>query len=341
MKINLKRLPLHLLFWITVVSVNLFLYGYNSGRYKEVLIILSSTLPFDILATYLTLYFIIPKFLLKRRYFYFIVIFLFSVFAIVIIEQFINLYMNKILYNGSPRESQYRFWSFYMFRLAINIYTVVSVAAVIKFIRFWGQNLKLKEQLKNQNLQSEIALLKNQINPHFLFNTLNNIDSLINTNSQKASKSIIILSDIMRYMLYDTGVEKISLAKEIDYLKNYVNLQQIRLRNKDFILFTVHGNYENVEISPMLFISFIENAFKHGKKDIKSPGIIISFDISKNYIFFKCINYINKNINKDKTSGIGLTNVKRRLELLYKNNFELITEEKNNKYSVSLSITIN
>jgi len=214
------------------------------------------------------------------------------------------------------------------------------VGGLFRFFVDWLNKDKVQLQLSRQNLQSELALLRTQINPHFLFNSLHNIDTLILVNPEKASDSLIKLSDLMRYTLYDADTEFIELSKEIDYINKYINLQELRLTNKNLISFTVDGSVENIKVAPMLFISFIENAFKHATDKDAEAGISIQFKITDHRILFNVTNAFDatKHRVKDETSGIGLENVKRRLELIYPNTHKLNISTTGNQYKVELTI---
>ncbi len=213
----------------------------------------------------------------------------------------------------------------------------------IKYTLDWYREQQLKIELINQNQSSEIAFLRNQINPHFLFNTLNNIYNLTLKKSEDAPDAIMKLSDIMRYMLKDTNSDFVSLENEIDYLTSFINLSKLRIKSADFIKFEVNGNPNGLRVAPMLFVPFIENAFKHGSKKTEiHPGIevIFNIDASSKTIEFICNNYIQKDflINKDECNGIGLHNVQRRLELLYKDKHLLEISQAQEKYNVKLFI---
>jgi len=206
----------------------------------------------------------------------------------------------------------------------------------------WVEQGKIKDNIEKQSLKSELALLKYQINPHFLFNSLNNIDSLIQEDSQKASLALNRLSELMRYMIYDSEHENVHLGKEIEYIKNYISLQKLRVKNVQNIDFEVKGNTENITIAPMIFIAFVENAFKHSSLKNEKNKIIIRLSIFDNLIEFTCINDLSKNqMEKDKSSGIGLNIIKKRLELIYSNNYDLNIDESDKNFSVSLKIKLN
>jgi two-component system, LytTR family, sensor kinase len=222
-------------------------------------------------------------------------------------------------------------------------YIITIVFAILgSFFRIL-ENWIITEKIARQNLQSELALLKNQISPHFLFNTLNNIDSLIKSSTDMASETLIKLSDILRYMIYDTNVDKVLLANEIKYMESYIDLQKLQFANKELVKLSIIGNPGTISISPMIFIPFIENAFKHcTNKDMRN-AIRITFSIENNIVNFECINDFDKSqeITKDNASGIGLNNIKRRLEILYPGMHSLNIKEERNIYSVILSVNTN
>jgi LytS/YehU family sensor histidine kinase len=210
----------------------------------------------------------------------------------------------------------------------------------IKFSVDWFREHRQKTELLTQNQASELALLRSQINPHFLFNTLNNIYALVYKKSDEAPEAVMKLSGIMRYMLDDSTGDKVELKKEIEYLNNYIELQKLRIADKEFVEFVINGEPENKYITPMIFIPFIENAFKHCDKSHEPPGIIIQIDILENKILLYSKNYYTNEEpqSKDLTGGIGLANVRRRLELLYPNRHKLAINSAENTFVVELEL---
>lgn len=206
---------------------------------------------------------------------------------------------------------------------------------------WYRKSLKQKD-MEKQKLQSELTLLRNQINPHFLFNTLNNIDSLIKSNPPKASASLVGLSDIMRYMVYETNVEFVPLYKELEYIENYLELQKLHFSNLNLVDYHVKGSSENINIPPMLFIPFIENAFKHCNNKEMNNAIRFTFEVSTKEIIFAAENIADKKhlITKDKSSGVGLDIVKRRLEIIYPNRHKLEIKEEKDLFCVFLKIKL-
>lgn len=236
-------------------------------------------------------------------------------------------------------EVKFRLLGYGTFYLIYENNVVVFIASFIKLYDYWGVNQQIKTQLEKEKLYGELALLKSQINPHFLFNTLNNINSLVYKKSNKVADSIVTLSKIMRYMLYDATSEKVLLEKELDYINDYISLQRLRYKSPDFIELNITGRNYSIFIPPLLFITFIENAFKHGKKNIEPPAVIINFVIDNQYINFECINKFNiVNNNNSDDSGFGLQNIKKQLDLIYKNDYALDIEDSKKIYKVKLII---
>jgi len=200
---------------------------------------------------------------------------------------------------------------------------------------------KEKQDLELQNVRSELFLLKTQLSPHFLFNTLNNIDYLVNSNTQKASDSISKLGTILRYMLYDAEVDKIELSKEIDYIENYIQLIRMRIVNDNYIKLQISGNYDNLKIAPMLFIPLIENACKYSINKVSDDVIKINIIVREKKLTFTIENiYDEKNSKYQASGGLGLKIVKRRLELIYKNKHILNITKQNNQFKIDVTIEL-
>jgi two-component system, LytTR family, sensor kinase len=218
--------------------------------------------------------------------------------------------------------------------LVAAIYT--AVGTVFYFIRYsWYKELQQKELLI-QNRQSELSFLRSQINPHFLFNNLNNIYSLVYQSSAKALPAIASLSELLRYMLYDS-TEKVPLQKEVDYIRKYIDLQRLRFEHVIKADMHVAGDTETVLIPPLLLISFVENAFKHGDFSSTGTGLVMNMYRNNHKLHFHCSNAKGKQ-QKDAGGGIGLENVKRRLLLLYPGKHLLLIEDKNNYFTVNLEL---
>lgn len=211
---------------------------------------------------------------------------------------------------------------------------------VIKGFITWYEDLKIREELSQKNHDMELALVKSQLDPHFLFNTINNIDVLILKDPNEASNYLNKLSDIMRFMLFETKSEKIELSKELEYIEKYLELQKIRTSNSNFVNFKINGDVKGKKIVPMLFIPFIENAFKHATNKKVDRAIIVNCEIKEKTIKFSCINKFDASkVNKSDNNGLGNKLIKKRLDLIYPNNSNLDISQKDGVYSVNLTIT--
>lgn len=227
----------------------------------------------------------------------------------------------------------------------IEIFIIITIIAVLNGIMgfimkgflTWYQDMKIKDELIEQNHQMEMALVKAQLDPHFLFNTINNIDVLIQKNPVDASNYLNKLSEILRFMLFETKSEKIALNQEMDYIAKFVDLQRIRSSNNNFVQFKRCD--ANLEIAPMLFMPFIENAFKHCSDKKSDNTIQIRVTINGSEIVFTCENKYDLNANSIGTDhGLGTELISKRLFALYPNNHELKVTKTDTKYSVLLKI---
>ena len=220
------------------------------------------------------------------------------------------------------------------------IASISGIAAmVIKGFITWVDEIKLKEELKWKNHETEMALVKAQLDPHFLFNTLNNIDVLILEDATKASNYLNKLSDILRFMLYETKTDTILLEKEIEYIEKYIELQKIRTSNANYINFQITGNPGNKTIAPMVFIQFIENAFKHSTNKKIDHAINVYLSIEKKTIRFVCKNKFDpKRKLKQGSNGLGNDLIQKRLNLIYPNKHTLELSNHCNLYTVNLII---
>jgi two-component system, LytTR family, sensor kinase len=230
-------------------------------------------------------------------------------------------------------------WWFNSLRLVI-IYGIYAL--LIKLAIGWFESQKLKTELLLEKQSGELALLRSQINPHFLFNTLNNIYSLVYKKSEDAPAAVMKLSSIMRYMLFDATTDHVLLEKEIEYLKSFIELEKLRIRHEDFVELNITGNAEGMTIAPMLLIPFVENAFKHGNRNVVKPGILINLSIQSHEIRFDVSNHLRKNVaaTSDQIGGIGLNNIRRRLNLLYPGNHQLEISSDEHLFNVQLILSV-
>jgi LytS/YehU family sensor histidine kinase len=287
---------------------------------------------------YINYLFILPTFLNRKKYLWCAL----SIFFVVMIFSFIKCglayYFYDIVIKRGGSKVVIDFWYYYSSAVFVSCFFIL-LSTVLKFIQDWFLNEKVKSNLENENLIAELAFLKSQINPHFLFNSLNNIYSLAYQKSEKTPEAILKLSEIMRYMLYESNEDKVELSNEIRYLENYIELQKLRFKDNIYIKFEINGDLLGLMITPLVLISFVENAFKHGIATDSENPISISLNLSDGKLLFHVSN-IKSSMNKDITGGIGLQNVQRRLSLIYKDRYRLQIDDTNDIYNCELYLNL-
>jgi two-component system, LytTR family, sensor kinase len=220
---------------------------------------------------------------------------------------------------------------------------VFAISTGVKVVGQWFQSEKRNKEIENEKLSTELSFLKSQINPHFLFNTLNNIYSLASAQSEKTAEAVMKLSSIMRYVLTEVKNDCVPLEKEILFITHYIELQKLRLTDKSNIDFKVIGDTAAKQISPLLFLPFVENAFKYGISTREVSPIIILLEIKNTDLYFTVKNnkYTSTLLKStDANTGIGIQNARRRLDLLYKNRYTLNISDTAATYTVNLNICL-
>ena len=226
---------------------------------------------------------------------------------------------------------------------SIAIFLLVFIFSTgIKVINQWLQTERRSKLIENEKLKTELSFLKTQINPHFLFNTLNNIYALAADKSDLTAPAVMKLSSIMRYVLSEAKNESVPLEKEIRFTNDYIELQKMRTTSNTCIVFTIAGTPNGQQISPLLFLPFVENAFKYGLSAREQSPISILLEIQKNHVYLKVKN--NKHhstiIKSDYNTGIGINNTKRRLDLLYPDRHTLEIDDEPGSYTINLNISL-
>ncbi|MCM4150454.1 GHKL domain-containing protein [Arenibacter sp. N53] len=249
------------------------------------------------------------------------------------------LLLNRWLYGVLITEQPYSFFKGIVFN-GLPFLFFVLIGTVFKSVSDRVRMERIAQERESENLKTELSFLRSQISPHFLFNVLNNIVALVRLKSEELEPTIIKLSSLMQYMLYDTDEDKVLLRSEVDYLQSYIDLQKLRFGDRLALVVDLKPKEDWHAIEPMLLIPFVENAFKHGTGLTKDPEINISLQTFNNRLIFRVKNkYLEKDKVKDKVSGIGLTNVQRRLQLLYGKNHSLAIDKTDDWFSVTLELT--
>ncbi|UZH56687.1 histidine kinase [Salinimicrobium tongyeongense] len=335
----------HILFWMFYFLFNVLRWG---SYYDDYLLSLKGNIigfPIHMLLSYITIYIFIPKFIEKRRFFTFAVSLIASIFLMVRVKfDLTSLLVSTNVWPEGPVETT-TFTFNYVITMMLGEFYVISFVTALKITIDWMQESKRVAKLQKTQLETELKFLRSQISPHFFFNTLNNIYSLSLEKSVKASETILKLSELMRYLLYETTENKQDLQKEIICIQNYLDLEKIRYGDLLQIKMSITGDIAGKKVSSMLLIPFIENAIKHGaNKTIGKTNIIITFTIQQDFLHFKIVNTLPPQSPKSQIKqpgGIGIANVRKRLELAYrKDEYELQNYEEKNRYIVELKLKL-
>jgi hypothetical protein len=327
---------IHLLFWLMMVIVPSILFRLDDIHRGPELGHVAKIILMNIFTFYLTYWIFIPI-LLKRKRTWELVSFSVAWVLILLAARLILEYYYKEMLNpleGRPFVFQRQVYRELFGTLMFSLYPVL-----IYFSIEWFKERKYRFELTREKQKSEIDLLKSQMNPHFLMNTLNNLYSLVYQGSAQASDAVLKLSDIMRYMLYDTKADLVPLENEVKYLQSYIELQLLRLKNQDLVDLNISGDLGGRKIAPVILIPFVENAFKHGNKYLPGMGISIELAAEEEKIVFDVRNIkAQKDIQKDSGTGVGLVNIRKRLELQYPGKHILEIEDTIDSFRVYLEI---
>ena len=332
-----QRIVYHSLFWLILLLLLTLIEGNSTGFFftlSNQLIIVA----FYTLIVYFNLYYLIPNYLTKKKFLTYSGLLVLATIIITPIKV-ILLYFKFF----SVPEAQQDLLANMNYHF-LTTFFIASSSTIFKIITDWVKHLREKQELQTQTMQSELRFLKSQINPHFLFNTLNNLYALTLKKSDKAPEIVIKLSEMMRYMLYECNEKYVLLSKEVNYLRNYLDLERLRQGKNVQINFEVKGSISNQQIAPLMFIPFLENSFKHGLNNHIQHGFVnIYMNVENHRIDFFIENSKAEALplqNHRRSGGIGLVNVKKRLNLLYPNQYELNIDDNPKTYAVTLHLEL-
>lgn len=332
-----RRITYHTLFWLMVLIFLMRFEDYGQGFW----FVFSNELvnmTFYLVIVYFNLLYLLPNYLAKGYYLHYLLLLLAASFIITPLRIMV-LYLKFASHPALQQELLSH----------LNLYFLMSFfiaggSSILKIITDWFRQQREKQELQTQNMQSELNFLKSQINPHFLFNTLNNLYALTLRKSEKAPDIVIKLSEMMRYMLYECNEKMVPLSKEINYLRNYLDLEQLRQHPGIDIRFDVRGEVGDQQIAPLLLIPFLENSFKHGINHQITEGFVhISVNVMRNKVEFFIENTKGQAMIRPdgrRSGGIGLVNVRRRLDLLYPAHYQLTINDNPKTYAVNLTIDL-
>ncbi len=294
---------------------------------------------FVMVVSYINYFYLLNRFLKHKRFVQYII----ELAVLVLLNLLWYMFVKKQILLSFGQHACFVYSSKFF---AINLQICLSIVFFISMLKLIEDRIKLdaqQKEIESERMATELRFLKSQINPHFLFNTLNNLYYLALTNSSNTPSVIEKLSQMMRYMIYDSNHVDVLVNKEIESLKNYISLEKLRLDKDIPINFTIEGNFEGKKIVPLIFISFLENAFKHGVNiNHKESFIDIHVSINSNDLNFKIKNSVlPKRFDQEpESSGLGMVNAKKRLELSYPNNYTLDIIELENTFEAILNIKL-
>ena len=334
-----KGLLYHVFFWI-VFYFFLIIADNSEAPLVTKMVSLGIRLFFYIVAVSVNIYYLFPRLLKKDKLYSYLFSLILWAFVITQLELIIHYLILSI--RTSSFSEVYTLQN--MAKFFLSIFFIVFSSSIFQIINDWMEHQRERKDLQRQNLKSELKFLKSQINPHFFFNTLNSLYALTLKKSDRAPEIVLKLSDMMRYMLYESNERLISLQQEISYIKNYLELEKLR-HGENFVMdIDIEGNPDGHQIAPLLFIPFLENSFKHGiDHELQSGYVKMKLSVSDNALALRVSNSIPKEAlnpipSKEKAGGIGLSNVRRRLNILYPNRYKLETGEIGEEYVVKLEL---
>ncbi|QRM90304.1 histidine kinase [Lacinutrix sp. WUR7] len=331
----------HLLVWLTLLCVPYLLSYGEEQEINRVIAHFWVPLFFSSIIFYINFFVFVDRLLFSKKSLQFIILNAVMIIFFLFLKEYIeDTFFQEISKQRLANTNRVK----PPFKMAIYIQLLTYLAPLffsvaLKSTMRWAKTETERKEAANFKLESELQHLHYQLQPHFFFNSLNNIYSLVDISPDQAKSSIHSLSKLMRYMLYETNVESIPLTKEIDFLKKYIDLMKLRVSDKTSVSYSFPIKDTGIQIAPLLFISLIENAFKHGVSATKLSSIDINMTCDDKTVLFSVENNNFPKITDDKSgSGIGLQNLEKRLELLYADKFSFKTIVKNDRFLVTLKI---
>ncbi|MEX1013822.1 MAG: histidine kinase, partial [Candidatus Paceibacterota bacterium] len=327
----------HLLFWIVFTGIFIVIEAGHKGDYYGAFLSEMMNLPLRLFVVYLNYFFLLPDKLLKGKVYQYIIYTVGSLIVFGFFQRGINYFVLDYIY---PDIADAGFWLPYKFlNASVALGAPLIFLIGISLISYFSELQRKNEQLKSEKLQAELDFLKSQVNPHFLFNTLNNLYGLALEQSKKVPELILKLSDLLSYSLYESDMTYVTLSKEIEMLENYISIEEERYEGRADVEFNYDNSEVNGEIPPLLLMTLVENAFKHGvKEEIEFSKISIDLKIDTQKILLKVTNTMPE-IETPK-QGIGLKNLRKRLDILYNNEYELSATRRGELFVAELKIPI-
>ena len=329
------RILSHVFFWVFLYILDVLIFGFGSADFNHFLKLALVEVPPQILLAYFIMYWIIPTYVAKKLFaeslLFIVIAFAVSGFIGHLLFISFSIYSSDIPIWNLPKISVRGFYALLH----------ASIAVAIKLVKLWYDNEKRVSEMEKNKLETELKMLKDQVNPHFMFNTLNNLYGLIGKNPIHAQESVLGLSRILHYMLHESNHDRIRLQQEIRCIHDYIDLEKLRYPGNLSISVNVQDKIDDLSTVPLTIFPFVENSFKHGASEmIEDAWINIDFSTFKNYFVFKIENGKGPKLIHSEAHGIGLNNVKRRLELIYRNDHTLQIIDSPESFLVILRIAL-
>ncbi|MFC4213214.1 sensor histidine kinase [Pedobacter lithocola] len=344
MKKSKAPIILHSIFWVIILMIitagNIFETDKHTLKDYFISYVVFGVINISIF--YINYIFLIPELIKKRKkYFLYIAAFFLIIAVSVVLKTAIAVLNPDDVLASINAKGKRRDLPVHTFVIGVTFLSgfFLICSCIIRFTIDWFATERIQRNLESERREMELQFLKSQLNPHFLFNSLNNIYSLAYQKSDKTADAIMKLSEIMRYMIYESNTPTVSLSKEVDYLQSYIELQKIRFKDGAYVEMTLSGEIDDQKIVPLMLISFVENAFKHGVVTDPSEPVKIDIIANQKILHFSVINKKN-NQNKDAQGGVGLPNVERRLQLIYPDRYKLNVVNSATHYTCELMIDI-
>ncbi len=339
-----RMLTLHSLFWGSYFL--LFFYQISGTRggdqpraFSDVFINAVTHTLFLMSVAYSNYFFFLPRFLKNKNGLRYVLEFLGTTLLILIVYVVIK----RWIADGYTHQAHFWYSSRFPISSFVTSVLTASFVALLRFFTEWKDLEEQRKELQNEKLSAELKFLRSQVNPHFLFNTLNNLYSLAYSKSPQTTEVISRLSQMMRYMVYDSNHDQVALEREVDYMQNYISLEKLRLNDQVPIRFDIEGDLGQKKIAPLLLIPFLENAFKHGVSNSNPDSWVkANLHVNAGHLTFEVANSISSQAGTagSAQSGIGLENVRKRLELNYPDRHKLKISQDNKQFNAKLDIQL-
>lgn len=334
---NIWIVLVHVIFWVCIGALIGFV-AYGMVPRWEVATVASMVNLLGLVAlVYLNLWVLMPRLWDQKKW----LLYVLSLILLVLFTAAFRFFLGWSIVSALSWGIEERFTPTYLGSMFVGGFLVVFISIPLRLMNSWFKRIELEQEIKSQKLEAELRFLKAQVNPHFLFNALNNIYALSFIQSERAPDTILKLSDMMSYMLYDCKSDEVLLSAEIAYLQNYIDLQQLKKEGELQVTFDIEGDVSGRCIKPMLLIPFFENAFKHGNlEDVERGWLTSLLRVTDHALHVFIQNSLHPHAPTYEKGGVGLENIQARLALLYQGRHELSITQNEAVFTVSLMLPL-